>query len=624
MPFVILYNLMVILLAGLIAGMISKRFGIPMVIGYLLAGALIGEGGIPGLLIKVGEIPNLERVRTVMDSTAIESHEKIEQSGATAPDISAPNKSGQSDAASIQDADEHSGSKTREVALIEETADEKLHEVIESDQFQTAMIDELAHLGALFLLFSIGIHFAPSELFKMKKFLFVGGPLQMLGVILPVTAIAYFWSGDYRIGFLVGCAASLSSTVLVYKSLEEYGQASSPFGLRAVAILLFQDMAIAPILLLLPLLFAGPLEGGVGHEILTLSGKGLCFVALIVGIRFLFTRRWLVVLQQLKSVELTVLFTVVLLFGVCLIARQLDLPSALGAFAAGVALSETRLTQQISALTVPFRETFSAIFFVSLGALFDIQILIEHPLPTLGLLAGMLLLKTAAGAVAFRTLGLSSATSAALGLGIAQLGELSFIVLQEGTFKADHPVLYQQMLFTALLSIILTPLFLKIAIYYIRQYGNVENGPVKHETILPPGEGKRTALVIGLGPIGRRMTSFLEISGVDVCLLDMNPVNLHPYAQEGFRTIAGDATEKATLKKALVEKVKLVVVAIPDDSLTPDVVTAVRALNRDCSIVARCRYTGTVATLKSAGADMVICEESEAGNRLVTALEPLL
>lgn len=240
MPFVILYNLMVILLAGLIAGMISKRFRIPMVIGYLQAGALIGEGGIPGLLIKVGDIPNLEQVRTVMESTAIESYEKIEQTGQATP-----RESALGEGASTQDADRKTAPKAIEVALIEETADEKLHEVIESDQFQTAMIDELAHLGALFLLFSIGIHFAPSELFKMKKFLFVGGPLQMLGVIVPVTGIMYLWSGDYRIGFLVGCAAPLSSTVLVYKSLEEYGQASSPFGLRAVAVLLFQDMAIS-------------------------------------------------------------------------------------------------------------------------------------------------------------------------------------------------------------------------------------------------------------------------------------------------------------------------------------------------------------------------------------------
>lgn len=649
MPFVILYNLMVILIAGLIAGMISKRFGIPMVIGYLLAGALIGEGGIPGILINVAQMPNYERVRRLTESVALESQVRIEQEervssenrpSAPTPPVPAvepakptklvesakPAPSAESTDLAVSPEGSPEGGVVDDTAveIIEGTAEEKLHEVIESEQFQTAMIDELAHLGALFLLFSIGIHFAPSALLKMKKFLFVGGPLQMLGVIVPVVAISYLWSGDWKIGFLIGCAASLSSTVLVFKSLEEYGQAASPFGLRAVAILLFQDMAIAPILLLMPLLFTAPGSVGAGEQIVSLLTKAFFFVAIIVGIRFLFTRSGIVVLQQLRSVELTVLFTVVLLFGVCLIARQLALPSALGAFAAGVALSETRLTHQISALTVPFRETFSAIFFVSLGALFNIRVLFSDPLPTLGLFAGMMVLKTAAGGVAFRILGLSKLPAVALGLGIAQLGELSFIVLQEGSFKTDHPLLYQQMLFVALLSIILTPLFLRIALYFIRKTGYAENYAPRHETILAPGEGKRTALIIGLGPIGRRMTSFLEISGVDVCLLDMNPVNLQPYAQEGFRTVSGDATENGTLKKALVDKVRLVVVTIPDDSLAPDVVAAVRRINRDCSIVARCRYTGTVAALKSAGADIIVCEESEAGNRLVSALEPLL
>ena len=640
MPFLFLYNLIIILTAGLVAGVISKRLGIPMVIGYLLAGALIGDG-LLGFLTHASPLPRYERVKTFVEEIAEESHERIEKADELeepapeepATELLHPEEPAPGPAVSPEISDgklsgESSGAEETlppaAQKIIETTAQEKLDEVILSEDFQTEMTDELAHLGALFLLFSIGIHFAPTELFRMKKFLFVGGPLQMFGVILPIALAAQFFGGGWRVGLLVGFAASLSSTVLVFKSLEEYGQAGSPFGVRAIAILLFQDVAIAPILLILPILFSLGGNENLGHSLLMMAGKAFCFIAVVVGIRFLFTRRVIRVLAELKSVELTVLFTVVLLFGVCMVARQLELPAALGALAAGIALSENRMTHQISALTVPFRETFSAIFFVSLGALFDPHVLLDYPLSTLALLLGMLMLKTIAGGAAFRVLGLSKSASIAMGLGIAQLGELSFIVLQEGTFRADHPVLYQQLLFVALTSIILTPLFLRLAIQVIRKKPYVEQTGRKRETILPPGEGKRTAMVIGLGPIGRRITSFLEISGFDVCLIDMNPVNLQPYAQEGFRTISGDATQPSTLRNAGLEYARLVVITIPDDRLSMDVLQTIRSLAPECSVVVRCRYTANVAELKRAGADMVICEEAEAGTGLVRALEPLL
>ncbi|MBR2584542.1 MAG: cation:proton antiporter [Thermoguttaceae bacterium] len=599
MSFIFLFNLIMILIAGLIAGIVSKRCGFPMVIGYLVVGALIGQGGLQGLLMNLADKYDLipeEEISDLADDTT----------GARLPGL----------------LDEELERTAEEPATVDaKTAAQK---TIESEEFKTEMISKLAELGTLFLLFSIGIEFAPSQLITMKKFLFIGGPLQMLCVILPVVGFAWFGMGDWRIGVLIGCAVSLSSTVLVFKSLEEYGQSNSPLGLRAVAILLFQDMAIAPILLILPLIFNGPQSGGLTGAIAVMLIKAVIFLSVAVGIRYLFTRRWLGALQEMHSVNLMVLFTVVIFFGVCLIAFTLDLPVAVGAFAAGVALSETRLTHQISALIVPFRETFSAIFFVSLGALFDIRILFHHPFSTVGLFCGLLLIKMAAGAIAFRVLGLSSVTASALGLGIAQLGELSFIVLQQGGFREDHPDLYQQMLFVALLTIILTPLFLKIAIHYIRRSGGqAENVPVEtndSEVSLPPAE-KHRALVVGVGPIGVRTMTYLRDAGMEVCLLDMNPINLQPYAQEGVWTLAGDATEKSILQKAMVTQIDLAVVTIPSDTFTPEVVKTIRALNPECTIVARCRYSGTVAELKKNGANHVTCEESEAGGHMVSVLK---
>ena len=592
MTAILVQNLLIILAAGLIAGIVSKRLNIPMVIGYLVVGALIGEGG---LKIFVHDEHPLAEVVSRLSGEGENANSETELT-------EGEDSSGQADLAELED------------------------ELADSARYQDEMLNKLADLGALFLLFSIGIHFTPSDIVKNKKFLFVGGPVQMLIVIAALTLITYKISGDWRSGMLIGFAVSLSSTVLVFKSLDEFGQSSSPYGKRAVSILLFQDIATAPILLIIPLLFpAGEGNGSIANTFLLMGMKALFFIVLIVGIRLLFTKKGISIFSQLKSVEIMVLFTVLLLFGVCTVADRLQLPEAIGAFAAGVALSENRLTSQIAALVTPFRETFSAIFFVTLGALFNPAILMESPVPTLAILFGFLLIKIIAGAVAFKVIGLSLVPALAMGLGISQLGELSFIILQQGPFKAEHPELYQQILFAALTSIILTPFFLKIAMEVVKKRPIVENIPEPEtENLLPQDDSKHRAIVVGLGPIGKQTAAFLSESGVELCLVDTNPGNFQDLAQKGYRTIVGDASETRTLKLAGLDRAQLVVVTIPNDIFATDTIRAIRQLKQDCSIVARCRYRTFIQELERAGADMVVCEEAEAGERLIERMGELL
>ena len=584
MPENLVFNFLIILGAGLLAGIVSKRLNIPMVIGYLVAGALIGPAGLKLFIREAAE--EASRPAAV----------RVEETD------SAPAESAASE--------EKAAPSSAEAAMVS----------------QNEILDKLADLGALFLLFTIGIHFTPSDIVKNKKFLFLGGPVQMILVIAPLTFVVYKLNGDWRTGMLIGFAASLSSTVLVFKSLAEFGQSSSPYGKRAVSILLFQDIATAPILLVIPLLF--PIGGetvSIANTFILMGGKALFFVVLIAGIRLLFTTKGISMISQLKSVEIMVLFTVFLLFGVCAVADRLMLPEAIGAFATGVALSENRLTSQIGALVTPFRETFSAIFFVTLGALFDPQVLIDFPVPTLAILLGLLLLKLIAGAVAFKVIGLSVVPSLAMGLGISQLGELSFIILQQGPFRAEHPQLYQQILFAALTSIILTPCFLRLAMNVVKKRPIVENVPADEpESLLPEDDAKHCGIVVGLGPIGKQVTQFLARSGVELTLIDTNPGNFQDLAQLGFQTIAGDASEARTLKLAGVDRAHLIVITIPNDVFATDTIRSIRRLREDCTIVARCRYKTFVAELERAGADLVVCEEDEAGQRLIERMGALL
>lgn len=572
---VLIQNLLIILAAGLVSAIISKRLNISLVVGYLIAGALIGNGG---LKLFVHDEPKEAPVESVM----------------------------------VSDEETESG------AINAEATDNGM-----SDD---DILSALANLGVLFLLFSTGIQFTPSDIIKNTKFLLFGGPVQMVIVIAVATLLTYKLSGDWRIGLLVGFAVSFNLTVLVFKSLEEFGQITSPYGKRVVSILLFQDLVTPPILMSIPLLFpAESASGGIADAFLWLVVKGLLFIAVIVVVRLIFTKQVIGVFSQLKSIEIMVLFTVLLLLSVCVMAEALQIPQAVGAFAAGVALSENRLTSQIAALVTPFRETFSAIFFVTLGALFDPSVLTASPYMTLGLLLGVLLLKTIAFAVAFLVTGLPLVPSLAMGLGLSQLGEQTFIILQQEPLRTANPELYQQILFTALASTILTPFFLKLAANVAKKHPMAEEIPLSVTSdLLPRDDSKRHAIVVGMGPIGKQVTSFLADSGVELSLIDTNPGNIHDLAQKGFRTIVGDASETRTLKLAGVDNAHMVVVTLPNDIFTTDTIRAIRQVKQNCSIVARCRYRTFVPELERAGADMIICEEAEAGGRLIEKMKDLI
>lgn len=588
----ILFDLLIILCAGFIAGIVCRRLHMPMVVGYLLIGALIGSGMLGLITTQSVQVKTTE---TEQKPPNIETFDFRLQ-------------------------------KDPRLEEVEQEL-EHLTSEIQADEVEHKVLDQFAHLGANLLLFAIGLHFSPSELAKLWRFFFMGGSIQMFGVILPLTLFVSFIGGDWKIGLVLGSAVSLSSTVLVFKSLEDMGQVGSLHGVRAVAILLFQDVAVVPLLVLVGFMAAlasGSNEGGGTFTQLVSLGLGSAiFVAFVVFVRLMFCKYGVPFLLELKSVEIIVLFTMFLLLAVSGVAVSLQLPGTMGTLAAGVILSETRLTNQITAVTVAMRETFSAIFFVSLGALFDPSILFTTPVLTLGALLGCLAVKTLAAGIAFRVLGLPWVAALGMGLGLSQLGELSFVLLSQGVASGlfDYET-YQRILFVALTSIILTPVFLKIALRFAPEH-TVHGGEDEHSVIFPEDASKK-AIVIGLGPIGGRIATFLETTGFEVGLIDMNPVNLHPYAQHGFRTISGNAADDNVLRIAEVRHVTLVAIAVPDDLFAEEIVEAVRKINDHCIILARCRYTGNITKLEQLGANLVLCGEAELANAAIRTLRKLL
>lgn len=482
-------------------------------------------------------------------------------------------------------------------------------------------LEVLARAGALLLLFAVGIEFSLEDLVRMSRYLVVGGGVQMVLVAVPLTITCLAFGMGWNSAILAGSAGALSSTVLVFKALSEWGQSDTAHGRRAVGILLFQDVALVPLMLLVPLLTNSG-EPPTLSDYASLAAKSTIFIVAVVLARRL-VARWIVpALASLKSVEIVVLFALSLLGGVCLAAHQLGLPAAIGALAAGVVLSGNRLSKQVDTVVLPFRESFSAVFFVTLGTLLDPLAFMEEPLLLTAGVVGMLALKATAATIALRLVGLRWMAAFGMGLGLAQLGEFSFLLIAEGV--AEGVISredYNRMLFVALVTLILTPQLLKLGLRWTDDWAEE---PADDAATPGDSEAIQHALIIGAGPIGRQIASRLEIIGLDVCVVDLSPVNLHPFSQLGFHTIAGDARDPSVLRKARAGQCGLVVVSVPDDDVATDIVRSLRDINRQAPIVVRCRYQVNIALARRAGATAVISEEAEASGTLLRRCEEIV
>lgn len=525
------FDLFIVLAAGFLAALVCRKLNVPTLVGYLLVGAAIGDGGF-------GLVSN-------------NSHE--------------------------------------------------LH--------------HLSEAGVFLLLFAIGLEFSLDELLRLGRHLVIGGGVQMVLAAAPIAGLMIALGAKPATATLVSLALAFSSTVLVFKSLAERGQTVTRHGRRAVGILLFQDAALAPLLLLIPLL-TGSAEVAAGPQIAKMAITSLACVGVVIIGRRLMAEHVAPRLAGYRSPELLVLFTIVTLLGATVAATIVNLPPALGAFAAGLLFSGNRWSEQIDALTFPFRETFAAVFFVSLGALFDSQLAMREPLVLLGGVAGVVVLKAIAAAIALRCTRMQWPDSFATGLGLAHVGEFAFVLLLVA-FEAeliDEP-LYHRLVVISLGTLFLAPLLLRVG------FGRLSNIESEQSEIVGPrlfvDSPEHGALVFGLGPIGRAVSSQLEMQGYDVCLVDRSPINLQGYAQQGFRTVAGEAESPETLAAAGVTSAEVAFVCLPDDDLTLALVSTLRRMHPTLKIFARCRYTASAKKLRAAGANDLVVEEAEAANELV-------
>lgn len=468
------------------------------------------------------------------------------------------------------------------------------------------VVEILAELGVVLLLFTVGLELSVANLRRLGKIVWVAGPIQVAASIALVYAVAALAGYPASHSLFFGYLVALSSTAIVLKLLMDWRELDAPHGRMLVGILIFQDLAVVPMLLSLPYL-AGAGSSGVLAAV-TAAGKTLLTAAaLFVAARYL-VPRFIGALAGTRQKEIFIVAVLFLVLGSALATAWAGLSAALGAFLAGLILSESEYGHQALADVTAFRDAFNAVFFVSVGMLFDPRVLLATPIPVAVLLALILVWKTVAGGAAVLAVGYGFRVAMVVGLSLAQIGEFSFVLLRQGQRAGlITSAAYQTFLAAAIITMIATP-FLSEASHAVALQiaGGAPRQP--RAPSLPPGDH---VVVIGFGHMGETVARVLKRASVAFRVIDLDPDRVKRGTKRGLPIEYGDSTNGVVLRRAGIETARAVIVLLSDPRATKQTIGHCRTLNANLFILARARYIAEIPGLSAAGADEVVAEEFE-------------
>ena len=476
-------------------------------------------------------------------------------------------------------------------------------------------VEILAEVGVVLLLFTIGIEFSLKKLLQIKKATLMGGSLQVLLTLLATFAIARQIGQPFGESIFIGFLISLSSTAIVLKLIQERAEVDSPHGRTTLGILIFQDIIIVPMMLFTP--FLAGATGNLGESLVILIAKGMGIILLVIV-----SAKWIVpqVLYQIARTRNRTLFllsVVVICLTVAWITSSAGLSLALGAFLAGLIISETEYSHEALGNILPLRDVFTSFFFVSIGMLLDVGFLFQEPMLIAIIALGVLALKTVIAGFVTVLLGFPLRTAILVGLALSQVGEFSFILSKTGIeYGLLTGNIYQMFLSVSVLSMAATPFIIALA---PRSADFVLRLPIPRrlKSGLYPVQGiKRTRkqdhlVIIGFGINGRNLAQAARVGGIPYVIIEMNPETVKDEKAKGEPIYYGDATQDAVLQQADTKNARIVVVAINDPTATRRITEVVRRLNPKVHLMVRTRYLQELKPLYELGADEVIPEEFE-------------
>jgi CPA2 family monovalent cation:H+ antiporter-2 len=480
-------------------------------------------------------------------------------------------------------------------------------------------IDLLAEIGVVLLLFTIGLEFSLGELRRIGRLVALGGGLQVGLTTLATLAVATALGLSPQRGLFYGFLVSLSSTAIVLRALTERGETDAPHGRLIVGALLFQDLCVVPMMLVAPLL-AGR-QGGPAAVPLALV-KAALLVAVTLALARVVVPRALHLVARTRRRDLFILAVLLICAGIAWLTSSVGLSLPLGAFLAGVVLADSEYGHQALADVLPLRDTLSSVFFISMGMLLDFGVLTSQPLGVAALVLAILAGKTAFAALAGLMMRFPLRVAILAGLGLAQVGEFSFVLakLGDGLGLVGQTEL-RFFLAASVVTMIVTPVAVRLGPHVAagaarlavleRLLGVRDAGPGPE-----PGLSDHV-VIMGYGVGGRLLAEALQSTGIPYAVIDIHAARVYAARARGEPVLYGDVTSPEILTRARADRARQVVVLINDPDAIRRAVRATRRLAPGVPILARTRYLGEIKPLMEAGATAVVAQEFEASMEVI-------
>jgi monovalent cation:H+ antiporter-2, CPA2 family len=478
----------------------------------------------------------------------------------------------------------------------------------------------LAEFGVVFLMFSVGLEFSLPQLMGMRRTVFGFGGAQVAIMVALGIAGAVLAGESWRSGIVVGGVIAMSSTAIISKMLAERMQLHTEHGRQIMGVLLFQDLAVIPLVVLIPALAlsGGQIAGAIG--IALVKAAVVLAIVLFLGQRLM--RPLFNLVAKQKSSELFVLFVLLVTLGLAWVTELAGLSLALGAFLAGMLISETEYRYQVEDYIKPFRDVLLGLFFVTIGMLLDLRSLTQHFVAVALLFALLLLLKFALTYALGRLFGNAKPTALRSALALAPAGEFGFVLLalakREGALGETT---LQVVLAASLLSMLASPLILarmeRIVLYFIESEWT-QRAVALHNLAVRSMSTRGHVIVCGYGRSGQALAQFLEREKLQVIALDSDPERVRQAAAAGDSVVYGDASRREVLVAAAISRATAVVVSFADTPKALAILAHVRDLRPDLPVIVRTFDDTDVGRLKEAGAAEIVAEVIEGSLMLAT------
>ncbi len=485
--------------------------------------------------------------------------------------------------------------------------------------FTQQQIHSVAELGVVLLMFSLGLEFSLPRLWAMRRTVFGLGSAQVFVTALLAMCISMLFGLDLNGALIVGSAIALSSTAIVLKLLNERGWLRKRHGELSVSVLLFQDLAVVPLLILMPLLAAN-------GEVLSWHEIGLAMLEGVLAVTVLMAMgKWALPkifdeVARSRSNELFVLSTLVVALATGAFTQWIGLSMALGAFMTGMLLGESQYKRQLEADIRPFRDLLMGLFFISIGMLLDFSLVLQYWWQVLLLVIAVIIAKAV---IIFGLLQLakeSFRTSVATAISLAQVGEFSFVVLALAVnYQLLEITLSTKLVMVAVLSMALAPWLVKHSVDIARRLHGVQAKQAQASQTIPQIEhANDLVLILGYGRVGQTIARFMKAEAIPYLAIDLDPVRVAEAKRAGEPVYFGDATKRAILKQAHIREAKLIVLTFDGQRTLEELLPLCRQFTPDAKILVRTRDDEGLAELEKAGASQVIPESLEGSLMLVS------